>query len=203
MLVAGAVFAARYFPDNVEIVSLAGELEESVDWTIPMGCDCGSGIYMCVYDNGTGYYITEMFDEYSIVAWLAYRQEIRLGSSGAATLYWNKYLNPDTLFKSIPRTVYDGVNLLANGDELDDYISSWIVQFPYFFTDDLMGSSDLYLDYIRNASIADRKWFRTNYPDAEESRWGLGAGPVPGDKVHYNSLHSPTELTHCIITTTP
>ena len=171
IFVTGALFAANYFNDP-ELNTMVAKLYHSIDFGAAIADPNTGGIYMIMNANGTGdsKAVTLPYNEYIIVAWLAYNQNIDKPEGKAAQLWKNKYATPANLLTKD----YQGLKLLTDGT--DHYMSSFTLLFPYYMVN-MFSKSDEYKSYMINACKADKLWAADEGLASYE--WGNGAGTAP------------------------
>ena len=171
IFVTGALFAANYFNDP-ELNTMVAKLYHSIDFGAAIADPNTGGIYMIMNADGTGdsKAVTLPYNEYIIVAWLAYNQNIDKPEGKAAQLWKNKYATPANLLTKD----YQGLKLLTDGT--DHYMSSFTLLFPYYMVN-MFSKSDEYKSYMINAYKADKLWAANEGLAPYE--WGNGAGTAP------------------------
>ena len=171
IFVTGALFAANYF-DDPELNTMVAKLYHSIDFGAAIADPETGGIYMIMNADGTGdsKAVTYPYNEYIIVAWLAYNQNIDKPQGKAAQLWKNKYATPANLLTKD----YQGLKLLTDGT--DHYMSSFTLLFPYYMVN-MFSKSDEYKSYMINAYKADKLWAANEGLAPYE--WGNGAGTAP------------------------
>lgn len=171
IFVTGSLFAAKYFNDP-ELNAMVSKLYHSIDFGAAIADPDTGGIYMIMNADGTGdaKAITLPYNEYIVVAWLAYNQNIDNPQSKAVQLWNNKFADTDNLLTA----KYKDIDLLT--DNSDHYLSSFTVLFPYYMVN-MFSKSDGYRSYMANAYKADKLWSEEEGADTYE--WGNGAGAAP------------------------
>ncbi len=169
ILTCGALFAKTYFCSNAAINELTDQLWSSIDWSKAIANPSTGGIFRTIETNGEGTTgsITLPFNEYMIVAWLAFQQEGN--APGRATELWNNFYADPT---KLPTSDFNGIPVLT--DTPGRFLSSFVIQFPYYlchyFTED-----NGYHNFFNNARRADSLWWNMQ-GIAQSYEWGLGAG---------------------------
>ena len=184
LLMSGALFARNWTRVNgiegfKEIESLVDGLWKGINWT-KFVADPSTGLfYMILDENCVGLQNSTLhpFNEYMIVAYYAYEQELQAGVSLAGTALWNKYYSSTNY---LPIIKYKDYPLLF--DNHQGYLSSFVIQFTYYHIRRFRGSKD-YMGYLLNGMSGDREWWLTKQDD--EYIWGLGAGA--GVEVGYHA----------------
>lgn len=182
LMVSGALFCKKYFSQNTTIASLADELYKSIDWSKAIADPQTGAIYLSLDANGNGIGTTAVYNEYMLVAHLAYMAEN--GTGGPATELWNKfYANPTNL----PKSTYQTYSVLT--DSPGSFLSDFIPQFCYYLCHPY-GANTQYITFMTNALQADKKWWST-IQGVGAYEWGLGAGSIPdgyhADKINDNN----------------
>ena len=131
ILVSGALFAQTYF-DDPTLTRLVHELWHSIDWASSIQDPTTGGIYREMRENGTGVSdaITLPFNEYMIVAWLAYLDALsqEADPTSPAISLWNLHYADSN---QLPTSKYAEINLLT--DFPGRFLPHFIVQFTHFF----------------------------------------------------------------------
>lgn len=170
IMVSGALFCKKYFKENAEIGQLADSLYLLVDWASSIANPETGEIYMTFDDDGNGLATTRPFNEYMIVAWLAYN-DVR-NNDKAQELWQRHYSNPTAL----PKSTYEGIEVLT--DIPGSFLSSFVIQFPYYLCH-YFAEDSLYMTYFQNALKADKAYWRFSLDTtiyANRYIWGNGAG---------------------------
>lgn len=188
IFITGALFAKKYFNDP-ELSSYVDELYQQVDFQDAIADPDTGGIYMIINSDGSGNEnaITLPYNEYIIVAWLAYNQHINEPGSRAVKM-WNKwYATPDNLLTKD----YQGIPLLT--DDEDHYLASFTLLFPYYMVN-MFSTSSKYKQYVKNAYLADQLW-AANTGIMESYEWGNGAGnSKESGGYHADSINNNDEM---------
>jgi hypothetical protein len=183
ILVAGALFAKRYF-NNDSISKYAMELWNSIEHEKAIANAENGKIFLTMEANGEGTLnkLTSVYNEYMIVAWMAKNATNDIHSP--AHILWNKfYADPDNL----PFTQFDGHRVLT--DRSGHFLSSFTHLFNYYLCH-YFTVSDQYAEYALNAKKADYAWWQLN-SNRQKWEWGNGAGTGPegyhADKINDNT----------------
>jgi len=187
ILVTGALFAKKYFNDP-ELGVYVDELFNSIDFQDALAFLDTGGMYMIMDADGKGNpnAITLPFNEYIIVAWLAYNQHIDESDSLAVKM-WNKWFKtPENILKKD----YQGISLLT--DNVNRFLPSFTLLFPYYMVNVFSSSVD-YEQYIENAYMADKLWSVNTGGQSYE--WGNGAGNNRSTGYHADAINDNEELT--------
>ena len=187
ILVTGALFAKKYFNDP-ELGVYVDELFNSIDFQDALASLDTGGMYMIMDADGKGNpnAITLPFNEYIIVAWLAYNQHIDESDSLAVKM-WNKWFKtPENILKKD----YQGISLLT--DNVNRFLPSFTLLFPYYMVNVFSSSVD-YEQYIENAYMADKLWSVNTGGQSYE--WGNGAGNNRSTGYHADAINDNEELT--------
>ncbi|GEM_PF-469205 len=166
ILIAGALFCKKYFPDNDSIALLSNALYLTVDWPSTLANAETGGIYLTADSLGLGSGITLPFNEYMIVAWMA--KNYYRDNGIAQTLWNNHYADASSLAKSS----FQGVEVLT--DAPGHFLSGFVPQFNYYLCNYFTTNPD-YLYYLENAMKIDTLWWRSQ-TDMDCYTWGFGAG---------------------------
>lgn len=170
IMVSGALFCKKYFSANTTIASLVDALYQSINWSKAIANPSTGAIYLSLDANGNGIGNTAVYNEYMIVAHLAYKAEN--GAGGPATTLWNNfYANTSNL----PKSNYWGYQVLT--DAPGSFLSDFIPQFCYYLCHPYAANT-AYMQYMNNAMQADKKWW-TFTSGISSYEWGLGAGSDP------------------------
>ncbi|MFK7843933.1 MAG: hypothetical protein AB8G77_01435 [Rhodothermales bacterium] len=181
ILVAGALFAKTHFK-SPGISILADQLWQSIDWSVVLANPSTGALFLQLNEDGTGIpSLTMPYSEYLIVAWLAKLAE--QNNPGAATTSWeNAYANPHTL----PTSDFQEFSLLT--DDPPHFQSHFTLQFAYFLSH-YFSSSTGYIEFFREAALADMRWWQDTNSTAAAYEWGLCAGEVPADGYSADAIH--------------
>lgn len=209
VFMSGVRFCKNYFsshPKASQIATLADSLLNSIDWSVAVvdpnndPTDNDGGLYLAINDDGTGTgnNITRPYNEYILVAWLAYKQEQEANSTGPAQRLWDMwYAQTANLYK----VNYAGYDILTVKNL--NFQAEHTYQMPYYlcnyYTTNSGGDTDGkgYLHYMENIKNADRAWFQNtdtadNTITIEPYEWAMSAGsginPDTGDlsQGHYS-----------------
>lgn len=167
IMVSGALFSKKYYSGNTTIAGLADSLYQSVDWSKAIADPSTGKLYLSLDGNGNGLGKTSVYNEYMILANLAYHAEN--GAGGPATTLWNNfYASP----ASLPKSDYSGYSVLT--DSPGSFLSDFIPQFCYYLCQPYSANAQ-YMSYMKNSMLADKKWW-TLTTGLAAYEWGLGAG---------------------------
>lgn len=180
ILIAGALIAGHYFKDKKpEILETANKLLHKMDWSIVVN-DCEKGIINMVSKDGIGIAPLKPFNEYAIVAYLAY---LAKPEDLSIKTLWEKHYAVDKI-NDLPKSYFRRIPVLTDNAEKNGFLSSFVQQFPYYLIPDYH-KSRIYTEYLKNACLADRlKWKEEDVPSFV---WGFGAGP---NHDLYNEYHA-------------
>lgn len=182
IMVSGALFCKNYFKNNQTISGLADSLYQSIDWSKAIADPLTGKLYLTLDANGKGIGTTSVYNEYMLLAHLAYKAEN--GKGGPATNLWtNFYANTANL----PKSNYAGYELLT--DYPGSYLSDFIPQFCYYLCQPY-SASPAYMNYMKNAMLADQQWW-TGTGVTARYEWGLGSGSDPSG-YHANRINDNT-----------
>ncbi|GAA4879209.1 hypothetical protein [Ferrimonas pelagia] len=173
IMISGALFAKRYWPDNAEIAALADEVFATTD-LMQFVADADEGlIWLATHADGSfKQHRTKAYNEYMIVANLAYQQaqERGYGADHPAIQLWNTwYANTDTVAKAN----YRGIEVPS--ESRNWFVSMFNHQFNNFLVHHF-ASSDEYQQAISNAAKADYTWWQDRDWGQRSYEWGSGAG---------------------------
>lgn len=170
ILVAGSLFCKNYFSSNTNIAFYTDQLWTSIDWLQVIANPQAGEIYRELNADGTGKpgTITKPFNEYMIVAWLAFLAE---QTPGPATELWNRFYADPTV-NEVPKSYFEGIELLT--DVPGAFLPHFTLQFPYYLCHHFTTNQN-YLNYMSNARKADSLWW-SQKGIAMDYEWGLGAG---------------------------
>jgi hypothetical protein len=189
LLVAGAQFAHKQFPNDATIASLANQLSNSVNFNDAISPSLNGGIYLDVGKAGTGNGGTvSSWNEFMLVESLALRDP----NNARALAIENRWLNPS----AIPKVSYAGFSTLT--DDPNSFAPAFWVQDGHFFNGDFRNSA-AFETYFRNQQQADEAFSKGPPPFglAQSYRYGLTAGVSPqgynADSIsnHPNNVFSP------------
>lgn len=169
IFITGALFAKKYFNDP-ELSFYVDEIYQRIDFQDAIASAETGGIYMIIDSDGSGNEnaITLPYNEYIIVAWLAYNQHKNEPDSLAVRMWNQWYASPENLLKK----EYQGIPLLTDDDS--HYLASFTLLFPYYMVN-MFSKSPEYKQYLENAYRADQLW-ASNTGIMESYEWGNGAG---------------------------
>ncbi|WP_316837772.1 hypothetical protein [Pedobacter nutrimenti] len=170
IMVSGALFCKKYFSTNTIIGNLADSLYKSINWSKAIANSSTGKIYLSLDANGNGVGTTAAYNEYMIVAYLAYKAEN--GNGGPATTLWNNFYANTT---NLPKSNYWGYEVLT--DNPTSFLSDFIPQFCYYLCHPYAANTQ-YMTYMNSSMQADKKWW-TFTSGLSSYEWGLGAGTAP------------------------
>lgn len=179
IMLCGALFIKRYFPDNQEIAELVDELYETTDLTQYIADVEKGQIYLVQDTDGSfGQYKTKAFNEYMIVAAIAKQQALDFdrGQMGKDAIeFWDHWY---ATTENLPVAHYEGVPVLSEGN--DWFTSMFNFQFNHYLLNDFSASGE-FQAATTNAAQADYNWFQnqTQLLDLNVYEWGTGAGHCP------------------------
>ncbi|MET4692921.1 hypothetical protein [Endozoicomonas lisbonensis] len=180
IMLSGALFIKRYFPENKEIAELVDELYETTDLTQYIA-DVEQGQIYLVQDNdgNMGKYKTKAFNEYMIVAAIAKQQAVdfdRGQQSKDAVAFWDKWYGTT---ENLPVAYYKDIPVLSEGD--DWFTSMFNFVFNHYLLNDFSANEE-FQQAAAKAAKADYRWFQdqTQIEGLQEYEWGTGAGHCPG-----------------------
>ena len=189
LLVTGAQFASKHFPDNPTIAALADQLTDSVNFNNAIHPSLNGRIFLDMGKAGGGVGGTlPSWNEFMLVESLALRE----ANNSRALAVKHKWLDTDF----IPKKSYGGIPTLT--DNINTFAPGFWVQQMQFFNGDFRNSAD-FQTYFENQRKADQL-FSTNatpFGLGEEFRYGLTAGVSPqgynADSItnHQKNLFSP------------
>jgi hypothetical protein len=188
LLVAGAEFAHKQFPNNANITSLTNQLTNSVNFNDAISPSLNGGIYLDVGKAGTGNGGTvNSWNEFMLVESLALRDP----NNARALAIESRWLNTNV----IPKISYNGIPTLT--DNAGSFAPAFWVQDQHFFNGDFR-NSDAFETYFRNQQQADKAYSSaTPFGLGQSYRYGLTAGVSPqgynADSIsnHPNNVFSP------------
>lgn len=189
IFVTGALFAEKYFNDPTLSEAVA-ELYYSIDFEAALADIDTGGIYLTMNEDGSGgaNAITLPYNEYIIVAWLAYNQNINNPESKAVKL-WNKHYATS---KNLLKKDFQDISLLT--DNAEHHLPSFTFLFPYYMVN-MFSQSDDYKIYTENAYKADKIWSEQT-GKTQPYEWGNGAGASPeGYGYHADAINNNQSLT--------
>ena len=170
----GLNFCKNHFNENDTLVAKIDFLVNNIDYTSAISSD-GQSLYMVLDQLGNGSQVTNSFNEYMLVAYLAKSACSNLDGYSKSISYWNnRYLSA---LVGPQHSNYWGYELLSDLD--NTFISSFIPQFTYYYCHDFKNNPD-YMNYFKNARVSDSLWWQLSTPSINQNLWGLGAGENPG-----------------------
>ena len=191
IMLIGAQFVKNYFSENKEIAEVVDYLFESTDLTSFIA-DVEQGlIWLSAYedgrfvdDNGVEKHKTLAFNEYMIVASVAYQQALLkgMGADSKPVRFWNKwYATTDNVHK--PVYEHNGEKIEVLGVNSNWFISKFNFLFNNYLVHDY-SNSEVYQQVSNNAARADFAWWQDQTSlgqavDREAYEWGSGAGSCP------------------------
>lgn len=184
LLITGALFAGHHFHDrHPEILEMANKLLHSIDWSIVVA-DKETGVINMIAKDGEGIAPLPAYNEYVMVSYLA-----MLGQPENKDIQslWNNNFAEDKI-SHLPQEEFLGLSVL--NDRPGTFLSSFVQQFPFFLVPEY-AESGTYLEYYKNACLADRfKW--KELEDVPSYIWGYGAGPNDGlfDGYHADKINN-------------
>lgn len=182
IMVSGALFCKKYFNNNTTIATLVDRLYQSINWSKAIADPATGAIHLSLDANGNGIGNTAVYNEYMIVAYLAFKSEN--GAGGPATTLWNNFYANTT---NLPKSTYSGFEVLT--DHPGAFLSDFIPQFCYYLCHPYAANPQ-YMQYMNNAMQADKKWW-TLTDGIAPYEWGLGAGSDPSG-YHANRINDNT-----------
>lgn len=159
LMIAGALFAKRYFHHNKLITKYADQLYEMVNHDVFIGDWEKGQIALEMKEDGTSKdAFTLPFNEYMLVAWMA-KNHPRASSLDAKKL-WNKYYEtPDILpYASYITKVGEEIMVLTDLAVSKEFTSNFTFMFNYMFVHDF-SISQKYNEAMRSAALADQTWW--------------------------------------------
>lgn len=179
IMVNGALFCKKYFSTNTTIANLADSLYKSINWSKAIANPTAGTMYLSLDANGNGIGTTSVYNEYMLVAYLAYKAEN--GAGGNATTLWNNFFANTA---NLPKSNYWGFETLT--DYPGSFLPDFIPQFCYYMCNPYSASTQ-YMTYMNNSMQADKKWWSfTSGIGLYE--WGLGAGSDPSTGYHADRI---------------
>ncbi len=190
IMLLGALFTKEYFSSNTEIASIVDNLVASVDQSAFIGDVNDGKVALSVdADGNTIDAWASPYNEYMIVAWMAYNQA-ETDDAPAVQLWDLHYKSTSTLDKAV--YVDDNNNsypvLSINTRR---FTSMFTFIFNYAFVHSFSNSSE-YMDAMYNAAMADKAWWNDCDVDVEKQsyEWGTGAGSAFKDEDHTKRAYS-------------
>lgn len=163
LLVAGAQFASKHFPQNTTIATLTDQLTTSIDFNAAIHPSLDGRIYLDMTKQGGGAGgAVSPWNEFMLVESLALRQP----NNDRALAVKDLWLDVDNLPKRM-NTLTDNPNA---------YASAFWVQQMHFFNGDFRHNAE-FEAFFENHQQVDKLYSSTVL--GEESRYGLSAGVNP------------------------
>ncbi|CAG9621627.1 hypothetical protein [Sutcliffiella rhizosphaerae] len=184
LLITGALLAGNQFKNKEpRILHMAEQLLYSINWSIVVA-DKDKGVINMISKDGEGIAPLPAFNEYVMVSYLA-----MLGKPDDHNVQalWHNNFAEDKINK-LSQEDFRGLPLL--NDYPGAFLSSFVHQFPFYLVPEY-AESKTYLEYFRNACLADRlKWRELD--DVPSYIWGYGAGPNDGlfDGYHADKINN-------------
>jgi hypothetical protein len=173
LLVAGAQFAQRSFPQNATIAALADELTLSVNFNNAISPTLDGRIFLDMGKSGGGTGGTVApWNEFMLVESLALRE----ANNDRALAVKHRWLDTDFL----PKKSFDGIPTLT--DNPSTFASGFWVQQMHFFNGDFRDNAD-FETFFENQRQADQQ-YSAEFLD-QAFRYGLTAGLVPEPEVYH------------------
>ncbi|GAA4879215.1 hypothetical protein [Ferrimonas pelagia] len=173
IMISGALFAKRYWPENAKIAAMADEIFQSTDLTSFIADVKRGEIHLAAYPDGSFKpNKTKAFNEYMIVASVARAQAEAqgLGPDSAPQRFWDKWY---ATTENVPKPTYKGIEVLGVN-------KNWFVsKFNYLFNNYLVNefsAEPVYQQAITNAAKADFTWWQDRDWGQRSYEWGSGAG---------------------------
>ena len=188
IMLKGAQFIKNYFSDNKDIAEVVDYLFDSTDLTSFIADVEKGEIWLSAYedgrfvnDAGVEKHKTLAFNEYMIVASVAYQQALRkgMGADSKPVRYWNKWY---ATTNNVHKPMYRDIEVL--GVNPNWFISKFNFLFNNYLIHDYSNSS-VYQQASNNAARADFAWWQDQSSvghvsrDRKEYEWGSGAGSCP------------------------
>lgn len=173
LLVAGAQFAQKNFPENATIAALTDQLTDSVNFNNAIHPTLNGRIFLDMGKAGGGSGGTVApWNEFMLVESLALRE----GNNERALAVKHRWLDSDF----IPKKSYAGIPTLT--DNVNSFASGFWVQQMHFFNGDFNDSTD-FETFFDNQRQADEQYSQDAL--AQAFRYGLTAGLVPSPEVYH------------------
>lgn len=178
IMVSGALFCMNYFQDD-SINKYALELWNSVDFGAAISDAQTGEIYLSMNTDGTGVSnaITLPYNEYMIVAWLAFNS-----FDSVSGVLWNNYYSSP---QNLPSIHYSGIGVLT--DNPNNFLSSFTHQFNHYLCH-YFTTSSAYQNFFRNAQLADSTWW--SHQNLNSYEWGHGAGSSFSSAYHADAINN-------------
>jgi hypothetical protein len=170
LLVTGAQFAARHFPGDARIGSLARELTASVNFNAAIDPSLNGGVFRDMTKQGGGdpASVCRPWNEYALVVSRALR-EPNNGRARAVKHFWLEVEN-------LPKHDLRGIQTLT--DVANEFRPAFLVQQSHFFNGDFRHNAAFEL-YFRNQQQADRQYWTGTEGVKPAIRYGVTAGVTP------------------------
>lgn len=163
IMVSGAICCRNTFQDE-EIAREVDELFFSIDWMTAVADREKMKFYTIVTRGMGGKTVTQLFNEYLILAWLCDEHETAL--TGSSDLM--------PAIGDLPVMKYKGLEIPTEPRRVP--LSSFVIQFPFYMCHPC-ANDPLYLQYMKACAEADHQACRREY--RKEGYWGCGAGQTP------------------------
>ncbi|MFW2384612.1 MAG: hypothetical protein ACN4GG_02165 [Akkermansiaceae bacterium] len=177
ILVAGVLACRNHFSDP-RIHHEADQLWNSIDWSAALVSQDGRKLFM-VMENGKGAKVTQLFNEYLILAEFIRAQQ--LAKTGKSQIIG---------INDLPSFKLDGLDIAS--EPRYQALSSFALQFPFYLSH--AGATDRqYQKFCLAQARADQRAMTKHTNSAE--LWGCGAGGTPDRGYHADSfLNNPTAV---------
>ena len=165
----GALIASNKFNSNSEIVRLTNKLYGLISWTDAVKDNTGDATFpqkMFLKFNTSGIgddsALTNPYNEYVIVSYLAYQRDIIDAVSGKSTSLWNgKFSNPNNSPQQLYRNPVDnGATTYNTLTDNSGYIPNFTNIFAHYMVNYVSLDGD-YGFFIDQAAQADKAWFQS------------------------------------------
>ena len=178
IMLCGAMFIKRYFPENKEIAALVDELYEVTDLTQYIANVNTGRIWLAQNTDGSFQkHRTKAFNEYMIVAAIAKMQaeDFNRGQQGKDAIeFWNRWYATTA---NLPRAPFEDFDVLSEGTTW--FTSMFNFQFNHYLINGYSANEE-FQAASANAALADYKWFqKQEVAGLQEYEWGTGAGNCP------------------------
>ncbi len=169
ILMYGALIASNKFSSNTEIVKLKNKLFGLISWTDAIKDSTGDPTFpqkMFLKFNALGIgddtALTNPYNEYVLVSYLAYQKELLDAASGKSTSLWNgKFSNPNNCPQQVYRyPVGDGATTYNTLTDFSGYVPNFTNIFAHYMVNYVSVDAD-YGYFIDQAAQADKAWFQS------------------------------------------
>lgn len=186
IMIGGALFAKKYFPENTQIAMLADNLYKSVDHNVFVG-DWKKGQIMLnmLEDGSADKGATTPYNEYMIVAWMAKNHP---NHNEDSQKLWEKFYANTSKLKTAQ---YKDLEPVISPSP-KRFTSMFTFMFNYMYVHGFSNNPE-FLQQMKNAGLTDKAWQNDQKLEGKQDyEWGTGAGAnlkgYTADKIYIDKL---------------